>query len=146
LGIHSAQLSVNPADEIIIGNIPHEQKQAVRHLVEAAVPERVARQRAVVDVAGLSARAGSFVVPAVIEPPIPRKLRARWRSRQRLDNVGPPHAAMLGHVPGRDSVRDPLKAQDFDEPVKQGTGVVVSDGANDPAVAEVGPTIIEVRR
>ena len=65
LGIHSTQLPINPADEIIIGDIPHEQKQAVRHLVEAAVPERVPRQRAAVDVAGLSTRAGPFVVPAV---------------------------------------------------------------------------------
>ena len=36
--IDRGQLFVDPADEIAIGNIPHEQEQAVRHLVEAAVP------------------------------------------------------------------------------------------------------------
>ena len=76
LEIHSTQLRVNPTDKIIIGNIPHEQKQTVRHLVEAAVPERVTRQRAGIDVAGLSTRAGPFLVPAVGEPPIPAELRA----------------------------------------------------------------------
>jgi uncharacterized membrane protein len=74
LGIGSIQLRVNPPNEIIVGNIPHEQEQAVRHLVQAAVPERVARQRAAVDVARLRTRAGPFVVPAVIEPPIPGEL------------------------------------------------------------------------
>ena len=76
LGIHRTQLPVDPADEIVIGNVPHEQEQAVRHLVEAAVPQRVARQGAGIDVAGLSTRAGPFVVPAVVEPPIPAELRA----------------------------------------------------------------------
>ena len=57
LGIHRTQLPINPADEIVIGDIPHEQEQAVRHLVEAAVAERVAGQGAGVDVAGLGARA-----------------------------------------------------------------------------------------
>jgi len=36
--IDRGQLFVDPADEIGIGNVPHEQEQAVRHLVEAAVP------------------------------------------------------------------------------------------------------------
>jgi hypothetical protein len=60
LEIHCAQLRINPADKIIIGDISHEQEQAVRHLVEAPVPERVPRQRAAADVAGLRARAGSL--------------------------------------------------------------------------------------
>jgi hypothetical protein len=36
--VNYGQLPIGPADEIGIGNVPHEQKQAVRHLVEAAVP------------------------------------------------------------------------------------------------------------
>ena len=57
LGIHRTQLLVDPADEIVIGDIAHEQEQAVRHLVEAAVPQRVAGQGAGVDVARLRAGA-----------------------------------------------------------------------------------------
>jgi hypothetical protein len=30
--IHRTQLPINPADEIVIGDIPHEQEQAIRHL------------------------------------------------------------------------------------------------------------------
>ena len=42
LGIHSAQLPINPTNEIVIGDVSHEQEQAVRHLVQAAVPQRMA--------------------------------------------------------------------------------------------------------
>ena len=87
LGIHRTQLLIDPADEIVIGDIAHEQEQAVRHLVQAAVAQRVAGQGAGVDVAGLGARVGPFVVSAVVEPPVPAELRARWVSRQRFGNV-----------------------------------------------------------
>ena len=87
LGIHRTQLLVDPADEIAIGNIPHEQEQAVRHLVEAAVPQRMAGQGAGVDVAGLRARVGPFVVSAVVEPPVPAELRARWALRDNASAI-----------------------------------------------------------
>ena len=99
LGIHRAQLPINPADEIVIGDVPHEQEQAVRHLVEAAVAQRVARQGAGVDVAGLGTRAGPLVVSAVVKPPVPAELRARWGSRQRFGNVRPADAAVLSMYP-----------------------------------------------
>ena len=41
-GIHTLQLFIDPAHEIVVGDIPHEQEQAVCHLVQAAVAERVA--------------------------------------------------------------------------------------------------------
>jgi hypothetical protein len=80
LGIHGTQLSINPAHEIVIGDIPHEQEQAVRHLVQAAVAQRMAGQRAAVDVVGLSTRIGPFTVLAIVEPPVAAELRARWGS------------------------------------------------------------------
>ena len=52
--------AINPADEIVIGDIAHEQEQAVRHLVQAAVAQRVAGQGAGGDVPGLGARARSL--------------------------------------------------------------------------------------
>jgi hypothetical protein len=42
------------ADEIAVGDIPHEQEQAVGHLVQVAVAQRLARQGAGGDVARLS--------------------------------------------------------------------------------------------
>jgi hypothetical protein len=71
LGTHRPQLPINPAHEIVIGNVPHEQEQAVRHLVEAAVAQWVPRQRAAIHVTGLGTRVGPFVVPAVVEPQYP---------------------------------------------------------------------------
>ena len=51
----AAELRIDPADEIIIGDIPHEQEQAVGHLVQVAVAQRLARQGAGGHVARLSA-------------------------------------------------------------------------------------------
>jgi hypothetical protein len=80
LGICGTQLLIDPRHQVAASNVADEQEQAVRHLVEAAVSERVPRQRAAADVVGLSTRAGPFVVPAVEEPPIPAELRAGWCS------------------------------------------------------------------
>ena len=102
LGIHRAQLPINPADEIVIGNIPHEQEQAVRHLVEAAVAQRVAGQWAGVDVARLRARVGSFVVSAVVEPPVTAELRARRACAPTLRQSPPSGPAVRCDVPGGD--------------------------------------------
>ena len=85
----------------------------------------------------LRARVGPFMVSAVVEPPVPAELRARWVSRQRFGDLRPADAAVPRHVPGRDRIRDPLKAQRLDQPVKQRRGVVVSDGANDATIAQV---------
>ena len=84
MGIHTIQLFIDPAHEIVIRNIPHEQEQAVCHLVQSAVPQRVAGQQAGIDVAGLSTGVRSLLVSAVVEPPVPAELRTRWASRQRF--------------------------------------------------------------
>ena len=39
-----------------------------------------------------------------------------------------------------------MKAEDLDQPVKQGRGVMVSDGANDAMPSQIGTNIVEVRR
>jgi hypothetical protein len=95
-------LPVNPADKVVIGDIPHEQEQAVRHLVEAAVAQQVARQWAGVEVPRLRTRLGPFVVAAVVEPPVSAELWARRASRQRFGYFRPADAAMLSNVPGSD--------------------------------------------
>jgi hypothetical protein len=62
---------------------------------------------------------------------------------QQYLTIGRCHAA---HVPGSDRIRDPLIAQRFDQPVKQGRGVVVSDGANDATPSKVGANVVDIRR
>ena len=145
VGIHRTQLPINPADEIVIGDVAHEQEQAVRHLVQVAVAQRVAGQGAGVDVAGLRAGAGALVVSAVVEPPVTAELRARWVLRQRFGNVRPADGAVLGYVPRRDRIGDSLKAQDLDQPIEQGTGVMVSDGANDAMPLQIGANVVQIR-
>lgn len=76
--MHAAQLAVDPAHEIVIRDIRYEQEQAICHLVQSAVPQRVAGQGTAVDVAGLSTGVRSLLVPAVVEPPVPTKPRAGW--------------------------------------------------------------------
>ena len=98
VGIHRRQLPINPADEVVIGDIPHEQEQAVRHLIQAAVPQRVPRQGAAVEVPGLGTGVGPLLVSAVVKPPVPAELRTRWASRQRFGNVRPAGTAVLGNV------------------------------------------------
>jgi hypothetical protein len=49
------------------------------------------------------------------------------------------------HVPGSDRIRDPLKAQRFDQPVNQGRSVVVSDGANEATTTQISANVVEIR-
>ena len=58
--------------------------------------------------------------------------------RQRFGDLRPAHAPVLGDVPSRDRIRDPLKAQRLDQPIKQRRRVMVPDGAND-AMRRAGP-------
>jgi hypothetical protein len=74
LGIHRTELCIDPGDEIAVGDIAHEQEQAVGHLVQVAVAQRLARQWAGGDVARLRAGAGSFTVLTVVEPPVAAEL------------------------------------------------------------------------
>jgi hypothetical protein len=138
-------LPINPAHEIVIGNVPHEQEQAVRHLVEVAVAQRVAGQGASIEVPGLGTRSGPLVISAVIEPPVTAKLRACWVSRQRFGNLRPADAAVLVHVPSRDRIRNSLKAQRLDQPIKQDRSVMIPDGATDAAITQIGANVVEIR-
>ena len=87
LGIRGTQLPINPADEIVIGDVSHEQEQAVRHLVQAAVAQRMAGKGTGVDMVQLRTRVGPFMVLAAVEPPVPAELWARWSLRQGIGNV-----------------------------------------------------------
>lgn len=52
---------------------------------------------------------------------------------------------MLRHVAGSDRIRHALKAEQLDQPVKQGRGVVDAYRAIDPAAAQVGVDVVDKR-
>jgi hypothetical protein len=52
---------------------------------------------------------------------------------------------MARHVARSDRIRNPLKAQHLDQPIKQRWSVVVSDGAIDAAITKIGTNIVEIR-
>ena len=39
------ELLINPADDVATGNVPDEQEQAVRSLIQPTIPERMPGQR-----------------------------------------------------------------------------------------------------
>jgi hypothetical protein len=93
-------------------------------------------------VPGLRTGLGPLVVTAVVESPVPAELRARWAPRQRFGNVRPADTAVLVHVPQRNRIRNSLKAQRLDQPIKQDGSIMISDGATD---AEIGANVVEIR-
>jgi hypothetical protein len=52
---------------------------------------------------------------------------------------------VLGDVPHSDRIRNALKAQALDQPLKNGCCVVVAGRANQTAPAEVSPKVVKVR-
>ena len=67
---------VDPADEIAVGDIAHEQEQAVGRLVEPAVAQIVGRQWASRKMVRLGATPLDLLVPAMVEVPVALQLRA----------------------------------------------------------------------
>jgi len=51
---------------------------------------------------------------------------------------------MPGHIPRGDRIRNPLKAQDLNQPVEQGAGVVVSDRANNAAISQIVLNVLKI--
>ena len=68
--------SVDPANKIAVGDIAHEQEQAVCRLVEPAVAQIVGRQRAIREMVRLSAAPLGLLIPAMVEVPVTLQLRA----------------------------------------------------------------------
>jgi hypothetical protein len=52
---------------------------------------------------------------------------------------------VLVHVPSRDRIRNSLKAQRLDQPIKQDGSVMIPDGATDAAITQIGANVVEIR-
>jgi hypothetical protein len=82
LGIHRTELCIDPADEIAVGDIAHEQEQAVGHLVQVAVAQRLARQWAGGDVVRHGQARWARIRASLARSPSCPKLGGYWRSER----------------------------------------------------------------
>jgi len=120
-------LPINPVDDVATGNVPDEQEQAVRGLIQPAVSEAMPGQGTIGKVIGVCAGLESLVVPAVSKRPIPLELVAAWVGGEGSFDFRPRHVPMAIDVPIDDGVGNSLMAKLSDQPIEDLTGVMVGD-------------------
>ena len=136
---------INPINNVATGNVANEQEQTIGGLVEAAVPQAMPGQGALVEVIRLGACLKSLVVLAACEPPIPLQLMAAGLLPKRSFNLRPRYVAVAINVPVSDCIRDPLKAEDPHQPVENLGCIVGLDGANQTCVVCIMTQIVDTR-
>src|SRR5580700_3108975 len=67
---------VDPADDVLAGQVAHQQEEAVRGLVQPAVAQVMSRQRTPRLVLGVGAYARALPISAILESPIACELGA----------------------------------------------------------------------
>jgi hypothetical protein len=139
------KLLVNPPDDVATGNVPDEQEQAVRGLVQPTVPKAMPGQRAIAELVRLGASLESLVVVAASKRPIPVELVASGVGGERPFDVCPRHISMPIDVPVGHGVRDPLVANLPDQPIEDHGGVMGCDCRNQASVDCVMPEIVDAR-
>ena len=112
------ELSVDPADQVAIGDVPDKQVERIGGLIEPTVAQVMARHWAVVDMVRLGAGAAAFVVPAAIEMPVAGELRAGGAVTELGVDVVPPRSAVRLHVVEGHAIRDALIAQRRHQPIE----------------------------
>ncbi len=120
-------LPVNPPNDVAIGNVPDEQEQAVRGLVQPAVAEAMPGQRAIGKGVRVGAGLEALVVPTIGKCPIPVELVAGRVRGEGTCDVRPGHVPMLIDVLIRDGVGNPLVANFPDQPIEDRSGVMGCD-------------------
>jgi hypothetical protein len=123
------ELVVNPSNDVATGNVPDEQEQAVRSLVQPPVPEAMPGQGAVAELFRLGAGLEALVVPAVGKRPIPLELVATGVGGERVFDIRPGHVPMPIHVPIGHGVRDTLVAKLAHQPIEDRRSVMGCDGS-----------------
>ncbi len=137
---------VDPANEIAVGDITHEQEEAVCRLVEPAVAQIVGRQRATREMVRLSAAPLGLLIPTMVEVPVTLQLRTgRVGLDQRCD-LAPSHPAMSLHVVVSDLVADALIADRFEQPVEHHRRVAAKNGGANTAPGQVAGEPIDQER
>ncbi len=102
-------LSVNPPNNVPISYIPDKQKQAVRSLIQATVPEPMAGQGTGGKLVRRGARLLPFPIAAAGECPISVELATPRMGGEGIRNLGPGHVAVAIDIPRGDGVRDSLE-------------------------------------
>ena len=120
-------LPINPVDDVAAGNVPDEQEQAVRTLIQPAVSEAMPGHGTIGKVIRVGAGLESLVVPAVGKRPIPLELVAARVGGEGSFDVRPRHGPMPIDVPIGDGVGNSLVADLSDQPIKDPRGVMVGD-------------------
>ncbi|MFZ2079360.1 MAG: hypothetical protein WAV38_22470 [Xanthobacteraceae bacterium] len=120
-------LPINPVDDVATGNVPDEQEQAVRTLIQPAVSEAMPGQGTIRKVIGVRAGLESLVVPAVSERPISLKLGAARVGGEATFDFRPRHIPMPIDVPIGDGVGNSLMAKLSEQPIEDHRGVMVGD-------------------
>src|SRR5262252_9203340 len=108
LEIRFCEPRIDPADQITAGDIADEQEQAEGRLVEAAISQVVARQRAGRLVVGLAAGPRPLFVATVVELPVAVQLGAGGPKLEILADRRPGRLAVVVDVLLCDGVSDAL--------------------------------------
>ena len=137
---------IDPADQITVNNVADEQEQGVGGLVEVAVSQVVARQRAGANVIGLgTGRAGLFVA-AAMEMPVALELGATDAAAELLVNVAPRRSPVFLHVVVGNLIGDALVAQSGHQPIEHGDRVAVPDRCSHFISCKVGSNVVDQSR
>jgi hypothetical protein len=130
------QALVNPADQVAVTDVPNEQEQAIGHPVQGPVAQGQSGQGTGWIVGGLSADSSGADEVAAVKVPVAFQLRAGGLVLQTASHVVPTGSAVLVHEGERGGIRNPLQAQDLDQPGKQGRGVVSPNRGHDASVSQ----------
>jgi hypothetical protein len=145
-GISFGQAAVDPSHQVAIGQIANEQEQAVGGLVQAAIAQRVQRQRTGGEMGGLIAGPADLAIPAVVKMPVALQLGARWYGVQICRDAGPGQNAVAVHVLAGNGISDPLVTERWHNPVEQLERIMRFDGGQDPGLKQVVAQVVDQER
>ena len=137
------ELPINPPDDVATGNVPDEQEQAVRGLVQPAVPERMPGQGAIGEFVRFGAGLETFVVPAAGKRPIPLELVAPGVGGEGSFDFRPRHVPVPIHIPLGHGIGDSLKAEHPHQPIEDHGSVMVFNCSTEATVDCVIPQIVD---
>jgi hypothetical protein len=136
------QLGVDPADQVAVGKVADEQEQRIGGLVEVAIPQVMARQRAAANVLGLGTGPAGLFVSAAMEMPVGLELGATDTSAELLVDVAPGRPAVPLHVIVGDRIGDALIAHSGHQPIEHDSRVAVPDCRLDLVSPQVGSNVV----
>ena len=137
------ELPINPRDDVAFGNVPDEQEQAVRGLVQPAVPERMPGQGAIGEFVRRGAGLETFVVLAVGKRPIPLELVAPGVGGEASFDFRPRHVPVPIHIPLGDGIGDSLEAEHPHQPIEDRRSVMVFNCSTEPSLDCINLKVVD---